>query len=405
MQKILVIDDDRDLCLLFNHFLGRKGYQVAEVYSGRQALDHLQRDQPDLVLCDLQLGDIDGLTLLASIKEMYADLPVIIITAYSDIRSSANALKQGAYDYVTKPLLPEDILLTIRQALNRKDGEAGAVKGNRMPAPQAGNFFWGNTESFRRLMKQVKLVAVSHYNVILYGESGSGREALAYEIHKRSRRSQHPFVIIHCGALTAGQEMKELFGNEEKAGHISGANGGTVLFDEVESLPAEAQEMLLKILMEKKFSCYGSTAENDIDIRVLISSTEMLWNAAYRKKLNEELYHRLNDFAIMIPPLRERREDIIPYARHFLQLANQEADKKITGFTEEAEYVLRNHDWHDNVRELRNMIKRAVIQADSGEIGISCLPAEICSTRPVVSPAPSLFFVPSPSANNLLSFT
>lgn len=387
MQKILVIDDDKDLCFLLNQFLIRKGYEVAVNYSGMEALAYLQTSKPDLVICDLRLEDIDGITLLGKIKQKYADLPVIIITGHADIKTSALALKQGAFDYVVKPLVTEQILLTIHEALsNKKEGQTSSAN-IQMADKQAGEyFFWGNTDSFRMLSKQVQLVGPTDHSVIIYGEDGTGKKSVANEIHKKSKRSQMPFVVIKAGALQKENALEEVFGSEKESdtgskeinkGILEQANGGTIFIVEAQSLPLGVQENLLQVIKRKKMRRIGGVKEINLDVRVIISSNNILWSATRNGKFREDLYHKLNDFNIVIAPLRQRKEDIQVLADHFLKLYNEVFNKTIKGFTPDAYAILKNYPWHDNIRELKSVIKKAVLLNKDTCIGIETLPGEL----------------------------
>lgn len=387
MQKILVIDDDKDLCFLLNQFLIRKGYEVAVNYSGMEALAYLQTAKPDLVICDLRLEDIDGITLLGKIKQKNADLPVIIITGHADIKTSALALKQGAFDYVVKPLVTEQILLTIHEALsNKKEGQTSSAN-IQMADKQAGEyFFWGNTDSFRILSKQVQLVGPTDHSVIIYGEDGAGKKSVANEIHKKSKRSQMPFVVIKAGALQKENALEEVFGSEKEnetgskeitKGILEQANGGTIFIVEAQSLPLDVQENLLQVIRRKKMRRIGGVKDIALDVRVIISSNNILWSATRNGKFREDLYHKLNDFNIVIAPLRQRKEDIQALADHFLKLYNEVFNKTIKGFTPDAYAILKNYPWHDNIRELKSVIKKAVLLNKDTSIGIESLPGEL----------------------------
>lgn len=397
MQKILIIDDDKDLCFLLNQFLCRKGYEVTVKYSGEEALEYLQHARPDLIICDLRLEDIDGITLLGKVKQKYTDLPVIIITGHSDIKTSALALKQGAFDYVVKPLVTEQILLTIHEALsNKKEGQASA--NIQMADKQAGEyFFWGDTESFRMLNKQVQLVGPTDHSVIIYGEDGTGKKSIANEIHKKSKRSQQPFVVVKAGALLKDNALEEVFGSETTAangekethkGVLEQANGGTLFIVEAQLLPLEVQEKLLQVIRRKRMRRVGGTKDINVDVRVIISSNNILWSATRNGKFREDLYHKLNDFNIVIAPLRQRREDIPVLADHFLKLYNEIFSKSIKGFTTEAYSVLKNYDWHDNIRELKNVIKKVVLLNKDAHIGVESLPAELVNQSVPVNANP-----------------
>jgi len=389
MQKILIIDDDKDLCFLLNQFLCRKGYDVMVKYSGEEALEYLQHAKPDLIICDLRLEDIDGITLLEKVKQKYTDLPVIIITGHSDIKTSALALKQGAFDYVVKPLVTEQILLTIHEALsNKKEGQTSSAN-IQMADKQAGEyFFWGDTESFKMLGKQVQLVGPTDHSVIIYGEDGTGKRSIANEIHKKSKRNQMPFVVIKAGALVKDNALEEVFGSETtneageketRKGVLEQANGGTLFIVEAQLLPLGVQETLLQVIKRKKMRRVGGGKEINIDVRVIISSNNILWSATRNGKFREDLYHKLNDFNIVIAPIRQRKEDIPVMADHFLKLYNEIFSKTIKGFTPEAYAVLKNYEWHDNIRELKNVIKKIVLTSKDAIIGIESLPAEIVS--------------------------
>jgi two-component system, NtrC family, response regulator HydG len=397
MKKILVIDDDRDICLLLNRFLSRRGYEVVEMYTGKKALAWLDGNQPNLVMCDYRLGDMDAMEMLTSIKNKYPDLPVIIITGYSDMRTAVKVMKMGAYDYITKPLLPDEIIHTIQQAIDHADSSTAQPvpksKGTvaEKPAPEtgvtySGKYVFGDTEAFRKILKQVALVAPTSYSVIIYGETGSGKESIAQEIHKRSRRSSKTFIAIDCGALSKELAASELFGHEkgsftgamnQKIGCFELANGGTIFLDEVANLPYDVQVSLLRVVQERKMRRVGGTKDIDLDVRILIASNEPLWNATRSGKFREDLYHRFNEFSIEIPPLRDRREDIMLLAAHFLQSTNEELGKQVKGFDPDVEEIFKKYVWFGNLRELKNVIKRATLLTEGDFIEARTLPFEI----------------------------
>jgi Response regulator containing CheY-like receiver, AAA-type ATPase, and DNA-binding domains len=416
MPKILVIDDDRDICLLLKRFLTKHNYEVAEVYAGKKALDLINSFTPDLVMCDFRLDDMDGTTLLVKIKELLPDVPVIIMTGYSDIKVAVEVMKLGAYDYIGKPLFPDEILVTIKKALQNKgaatNGAAvaapasteGAATAQAAPAAQAeeqpegiekdrkqhltvsGDYIFGDSDAFKKILKQIDLVAPTNYSIIIYGESGSGKEAIAQEIHKRSRRKAQPFIAIDCGAMSKELAGSELFGHEkgsftgalnQKVGSLELANGGTVFLDEIGNLSYDIQVSLLRVVQERKMRRVGGTKDIDLDIRIIVASNEKLWDIARRGKFREDLYHRFNEFSIVVPPLRERKEDILVFARHFLAQTNKELEKNVKGFTREVEEIFRNYIWYGNLRELKNVIKRATLLAEGPYIEAHTLPFEI----------------------------
>jgi two-component system response regulator HydG len=412
MSKILVIDDDRDICLLLKRFLSKHNYDVAEVYAGKKALDMLHSFNPDLVMCDFRLEDMDGATLLIKIKEQLPDVPVIIMTGYSDIKTAVEVMKLGAYDYVGKPLFPDEILLTIKKALQKKETAAPSQNGHQHSAASqptaaastaeqeaeeernrqqqrlivSGDYIFGDSEAFRKILKQIDLVAPTNYSIIIYGESGSGKEAIAQEIHKRSRRRDKPFIAIDCGAMSKELAGSELFGHEkgsftgalnQKIGSLELANGGTVFLDEIGNLSYDIQVSLLRVVQERKMRRVGGTKDIDLDIRIIVASNEKLWDIARKGKFREDLFHRFNEFSIVVPPLRERKDDILVFARHFLSITNKELGKNVKGFTREVEEIFRNYVWYGNLRELKNVIKRATLLAEGQYIEAHTLPFEI----------------------------
>src|SRR5215203_1293044 len=408
MQTILIIDDDRDMCLLLKRFLTRHGYEVLEAYNGKKALEILESTEPSLVMCDFRLEDMEGNVLLGKIKERYPHLPVIIITGYSDIKIAVEVMKMGAYDYITKPLFPDEILVTIRKALeisaspvetkvSRPVAAAGeaAPNGNHVADVKdttkphiihSGEYIFGDTPVFRKILQQIDLVAPTNYTVIIHGESGSGKEAIAQEIHKRSKRKGRPFVAIDCGALSKELAGSELFGHEkgsftgalnQKTGSFELANEGTIFLDEIANLPYDVQVSLLRLVQERKMRRVGGIKDSELDVRIIIASNERLWDAVRKGKFREDLYHRFNEFSIDVPPLRQRPDDVMLFANHFLFQTNQELGKNIKRFSPEVESIFRNYVWYGNLRELKNVIKRATLLTDTEEIEASSLPFEI----------------------------
>jgi len=406
MQTILIIDDDRDMCLLLKRFLTRHGYEVLEAYNGKKALELLDTTEPSLVMCDFRLEDMEGNVLLGKIKERYPHLPVIIITGYSDIKIAVEVMKMGAYDYITKPLFPDEILLTIKKALETSKDEATPLpraaassnsapeqKNDNTPAGEkgpvitvSGDYIFGDTPVFRQILQQIDLVAPTNYTVIIHGESGSGKEAIAQEIHKRSKRKNKPFVAIDCGALSKELAGSELFGHEkgsftgalnQKVGSLEIANAGTIFLDEIANLSYDIQVSLLRVVQERKMRRVGGLKDIELDVRIIIASNERLWDAVRRGKFREDLYHRFNEFSIDVPPLRQRPDDVMLFANHFLHQTNIELGKHIKRFSPEVESIFRSYVWYGNLRELRNVIKRATLLSDGEEVESNSLPFEI----------------------------
>jgi two-component system response regulator HydG len=400
-EKILIIDDDKDMCLVLKRFLSKHGFEAVEANSGKKALEVLENTSPDLILCDFKLEDMDGTTILKNIKERLPAVPVIIITGYSNIKTAVEVMRLGAIDYVTKPLLPDEILLTIKRALANPSGPVestpsseSASTSSYTPKSQTQyakkndrqQYIFGNSPDFKNILNQIDLVGPTNYSIIIYGESGSGKEAIAQEIHKRSKRSDKPFIAIDCGALSKELAGSELFGHEkgsftgalnQKIGSFELANGGTILLDEIANLPYDVQVSLLRVTQERKMKRVGGTKDIDLDVRIIVASNEKLWDAARTGRFREDLYHRFNEFQINVPPLRERKNDIMTFAMHFLTITNQELGKNVKGFSAEVENIFKNYIWHGNLRELKNVVKRATLLSDTDIIETRSIPFEV----------------------------
>jgi len=411
MEKILIIDDDKDLCFVLKRFLSKHGFEVIDATSGKAALEILENVEPDLILCDFRLEDMSGSSILKKIKEKNPQVPVIIITGYSNIKTAVEVMKMGAMDYVTKPLLPDEILLTIRKALSKSAEEKAGVTGvpvaesqeedlsnkddktalaNAKRYSEPGSYIFGDSADFKNILNQIDLVAPTNYSIIIYGESGSGKEVIAQEIHKRSKRSHKPFIAIDCGTLSRELAGSELFGHEkgsftgaigQKVGSFELANGGTIFLDEISNLPYDVQVTLLRVVQERKMRRVGGIKDIDLDVRIIVASNKKLWDAARTGHFREDLYHRFNEFQINVPPLRERVNDIMVFANHFLVQTNKELGKNVKRFSPEVEDVFRKYVWHGNLRELKNVVKRATLMADSSVIDIKSIPFELVNYR------------------------
>jgi two-component system, NtrC family, response regulator HydG len=399
MQRILVIDDDTDICLLLRRFLSKNNYEVAIAHDGNSGLNLLQEFRPNLVMTDFRLGDMDGGTILSKIKDKFPSIPVLIITGYSDIKIAVNVMKLGAYDYITKPLFPDEILLTIKKALESTETQAGSMQGEvegnngkentqegKKKATKAPRYIFGDGEESNYLLKQIKLVAPTNYSVLIYGESGSGKESVAQEIHLHSKRANQPFVAMDCGAISKDLAGSELFGHEkgsftgalnQKIGHFEMANGGTIFLDEVANLPYEVQVLLLRVVQERTMKRIGGTKEIPLDVRILVASNEKLLESSKKGKFREDLYHRFNEFSIDVPSLRDRKDDILTFAQFFLDQTNAELGKKVKGFSADVIENFMTYAWYGNLREMKNVIKRATLLTDGEWIESKTLPFEI----------------------------
>jgi two-component system, NtrC family, response regulator HydG len=409
MKRILIIDDDMDMCQLLSHFLQRKGFETDTAHAGYKGLAKFNENKFDVVLCDFRLGDMDGRKVLQKIKSINSEVVVIIITGYSDVKMAVEVMRHGAFDYITKPLIPEEVINVINRGLNESSsGETGTFKssdagntGKKNTISSTKEFLVGISPRTVEVYKQIELVAPTNYSVILYGESGTGKEVIAKTIHQRSGRSNKPFVAVDCGTLSRELVASELFGHikgsftgalGDKEGLFEAANGGTLFLDEVTNLPLDVQATLLRVIQERKFRQVGSNKDIVTDVRVIVASHENLQEAYRAGKFREDLYHRFNEFSISIPPLRERKEDISLFSGFFLEEVCHGLNRKLDGFDEEVIQLFLNYDWPGNVRELRNVIRRAGLLSTSGKITTNVLPWEIIGNpaKPVTNSAPAI---------------
>ncbi len=408
-KRILIIDDDLDMCMLLSRFLVKNGYDVDAAHSGNKGLEKIREEKFDIVLCDYRLGDREGKDVLVQIKNYNPGIIVLIITGYSDIKTAVDVIKLGAYDYITKPLIPDEVLNVLKSALQETDMPGfiaskkptdTAVKKEKAIAST--EFLTGSAGSTKELYKQIEIVAPTDYSIILYGESGTGKEVIAKTIHGLSNRKNKPFIAMDCGTLSKELSGSELFGHvkgaftgalNDKEGHFELANGGTLFLDEVANLSSEVQASLLRVIQEKKFKRVGGTKEMVADVRVIVASNENLQEAYKKGRFREDLYHRFNEFAINLPPLRQRKEDIRLFAEFFLDKTNDELNKNIEGFEDEVMQMFINYSWPGNLREFRNVIRRVVLLTQSGKIKPETLPWEITCTA-MASAAPEPVYTP-----------
>lgn len=395
MYRILIIDDDIDMCQLLGHFLQRKGFETNTAHTGSKGLAKFKENKFDVVLCDFRLGDMDGRKVLQEIKRINPEMVVIIITGYSDIKMAVEVMRYGAFDYITKPLIPEEVINIINRSLNESSSSvvtttfksidsANPVK--KIAISSTEEFLVGISPRTVEVYKQIELVAPTNYSVILYGESGTGKEVIAKTIHHSSNRKNKPFLTVDCGTLSRELAASELFGHvkgsftgalADKEGIFEAAEGGTLFLDEVTNLPLDVQTTLLRVIQERKFKRVGSNKDISTDVRVIVASNENLQEAYRKGKFREDLYHRFNEFSISIPPLRERKEDIALFSGFFLEKVCLELNKKLDGFDEEVVQLFFNYDWPGNLREFRNVIRRAGLLSTSGKITANVLPWEI----------------------------
>jgi len=372
MNTVLVVDDSREFRALMKTVLEGEGWKVLEAGTGSAALERIQQERVDVVLLDYRLPHHHGLTVLDQLKRVDPNLPVIMVTAFGEVSTAVEAMKKGAFDYVVKTADLEEVLVRVRKALEVRalSEEAGIL---RTLTKQSEPLLVGESAAMRQVRQQIQRVAGTDFTVLITGESGTGKEVVARLIHARSARFQKPFVPVDCGAVPETLLESELFGYEKgaftgaearKRGYFEMAFQGTLFLDEISNLPLGGQAKLLRALEQRTIHHLGGTRSIDTDVRVIAASNQELRRLSFEGRFREDLLHRLEEFVIALPPLRERPEDIVPLAEHFLAMANQELGKSVKTFSREAIRRLMAYHWPGNVRELRNAVKQAALVAD-----------------------------------------
>ncbi len=399
MSSILIIEDDVAFATMLKTFFEKRDYKVATSFTAGEAFKKLEAQPFDIILTDVRLPDQDGLEVLFEVNEKYPSTQVIVMTNYAEINMAVKAMKNGAFDYVSKPFQPESILQTIDNALNQRAGsltkskseekEVISLKKSKPKADPTKEFVRGVSDAARKLNDYIDLVAPTNMSVLIMGESGTGKEQVAKSIHDKSKRKGAPFIAVDCGAIPKEIASSEFFGHikgsftgaiQNKTGHFEAANGGTLFLDEIGNLGYDLQVQLLRALQERKIKPVGSNVEINVDIRVVTATNEDLAKAVREGNFREDLYHRLNEFSIQVPALRERREDLMLFAENFLDQANNELEKEVVGFSDEAIEAFQKYSWPGNLRELKNMVKRAVLLTQDSTIPLKVLPYEVAHT-------------------------
>jgi two-component system, NtrC family, response regulator AtoC len=383
---ILVVDDDPGVRESFRLILDDH-YDVLDAADGRGALQVLQRSPVDLVLLDIRMPEIDGLQLLAQIKALDEQLEVVLVTAVKTVRTAVEAMKLGAFDYLTKPFDEDDLLTVVRRALERRSLEREVVFLRSELARQHDfDELVGQHPEMQKLYRLIGQVARNTATVLIVGESGTGKEIVARAIHRQGPRRDHPFVVVNPAAIPETLIESELFGHEKgaftgahqrKIGKFEMAAGGTLFLDEIGTLKPELQVKLLRVLQEREIERVGGTQVVRADVRILAATNSDLRRAVATGAFREDLYYRLNVVRILVPPLRERREDIPHLVEHFVRRYNHHFSKRIEGISPEALAVLHRYSWPGNVRELQNIVERSVALVDGGIIGPSDLPVDL----------------------------
>ena len=382
MPKILIIEDDTAFCQMLQKYLTKKEFEVSTSFSAEDGKLKFKEDSFDLVITDLRLPNYDGIQLLSEIKTINPRTPVIVMTGYAEVSSAVTAMKRGAFDYISKPFTPEEIVMVITNALQQKSitqvEKAVASKSEDIKTIKS-TAIAGISEASNKLNEYIQLVAPTDMSILITGESGTGKEVTAKAIHDNSKRSEHNFVAVDCGAIPKEIATSEFFGHikgsftgaiEDKIGHFEAANRGTLFLDEIGNLTYENQVQLLRALQERKIKRVGSTKEITVDVRIITATNEDLLDAVENGTFREDLYHRLNEFSIETPSLQDRSEDLLLFVDFFL-------DKNVVGLSEEVIHVFRKYHWPGNLRELQNVIKRSVLLTNTDYIEINALPKEL----------------------------
>jgi two-component system response regulator HydG len=391
MAKILLIEDDVAFCKLLEKFLIKKLYVVTAVFSAEEAKSKIKSDKFDLIITDLRLPDSDGIVLMSEIKLTHPNIPIILMTGYSDVSTAVKAIKNGAADYISKPFNPEEVLLVITNALQiSNDKEPNQIVTTQRIGKQSvkkgpNEFVKGISKASQKLAEYIQLVSPTNMSVLIIGESGTGKEVIAKSIHENSSRKNTNFIAVDCGSIPKELAASEFFGHikgsftgaiQDKIGFFEAANGGTIFLDEIGNLSYENQIQLLRALQERKIKPVGSNKEIDVDIRIITATNEDLREAVKNGDFREDLYHRINEFSIHSPSLVERNEDLMIFSDFFLEKSNQELNKNVIGFSSEVMTIFQNYRWPGNLRELKNCIKRATLLSQGDFIEKTALPME-----------------------------
>lgn len=384
-QSILIVEDDLTFATMLKTWLGKKGYEVETASTNARARKLLTTRDFSLILSDLRLPDQDGIHLLSWLRDLQKATPVIIMTSYAEIQGAVLAMKEGAADYVSKPVQPDELLKKIKEAISQESKVVAAPKESKENFATQ-NFLEGESEAARQLYNYVNLVAPTQMSVLINGASGTGKEYVAHRIHQLSKRADKPFIAIDCGSIPKDLAASEFFGHvkgsftgalTDKVGAFEEANGGTLFLDEIGNLSYEVQMQLLRALQERRIRRIGSTKEIEVDIRLVSATNENLKESISKGNFREDLYHRINEFTLRMPALKDRQEDILLFANFFLDQANRELDRHLIGFDAAASEAMQNYSWPGNLRQLKNIVKRATLLAQGDFISIRELGDEI----------------------------
>lgn len=387
MRSILIVEDDITFGMMLKTWLGKKGFEVSSVSTIARARKHIESQTVDLILSDLRLPDHEGIDLLKWMNEQGKAIPLIIMTGYADIQSAVLAMKLGARDYIAKPVNPGELLKKISEALQDSPSQVSSSQAtSKVTNEGQHSYLEGESDAAKQLYNYVGLVAPTNMSVLINGSSGTGKEYVAHRIHQLSKRNNKPFIAVDCGSIPKELAASEFFGHvkgsftgalTDKTGAFVAANGGTIFLDEIGNLSYEVQIQLLRPLQERKIRPVGSTQEISVDIRLISATNENLEQAIEKGTFREDLYHRINEFTLRMPDLKERKEDILLFANFFLDQANKELDKHLIGFDTKASQALMNYHWPGNLRQMKNIVKRATLLAQGSFITLAELGTEL----------------------------
>lgn len=385
MSNILLVEDDAAFVHLIENFLRKKEHRVTSVSNIKSAAAEIKAGTYHLILLDYNLPDGNAFDLISHMQSIQVKTPVIIMTGFHDVRTAVRAMHSGVTDYITKPVNPEELLMIIGQTLHKQEQEVPVL------SKQEDTVVKGTSHVSQELQRHIELIAPTNMSVIIQGESGTGKENVARSIHRSSNRARGPFVAIDCGALSDELASSELFGHvkgaftgavSDKKGEFEMANGGTLFLDEVGNLSYQVQVKLLRAVQEREIQPVGGHKLVKVDVRIITATNDDLRTSVKSGAFREDLYHRLNEFGIYVPPLRERRDDLESFIRFFITQSNVELSRQIKGVTNEVMAVFKTYDWPGNLRELKNIIKRSVLLASGDQIQLSDIPPDMYRPKP-----------------------
>ncbi|HHL40570.1 MAG TPA: sigma-54-dependent Fis family transcriptional regulator [Deltaproteobacteria bacterium] len=389
-RKVLLVEDNESVCEAVSEMLAMAGYEVKALDRGEGAVEMVKDFAPDILLTDLKLPGMDGIEVVRRVKETDPNVACIVITGYGTVESAVDAMKAGAFTYLRKPYEKDELLVILDKAYEVHSLTKENRSLRREMKRRSIDAILGTSEAIQNIRDIIEKVADTDSTVLILGESGTGKELVARALHYQSSRSDKPFVPINCGAIPEDLLESELFGYEKgaftgaiatKIGRIEAADGGTVFLDEIGDMSPALQVKILRVLQEKEFERIGGRKTIQVDIRVVAATNQDLEKAVAERRFREDLFYRLNVIPIVLPPLRERPEDVTLLADHFVKTISERKGKKITGFAPEVLAVFENYDWPGNVRELENLIERLVVLKGSGRIGLKDLPERMLAGR------------------------